>query len=159
MSWPHCTRVVVCGHFLAPISDAWNSCGYLNFTKYLDTQKICWNHSKIWTMWLYHRVMSPNDAEGIANSVDPDQTRSSLIWVCTVCPSISIWKLRIITVCKNCIFTPKIHYISFLCYCAFCFMLKKWLACQNNGWSALFTDVNNPKFGIKWYWNWSSMQE
>ena len=25
-------------------------------------------------MWLYHRVMSPNDAEGIANSVDPDQT-------------------------------------------------------------------------------------
>ena len=25
-------------------------------------------------MWLYHRVMSPKDAEGIANSVDPDQT-------------------------------------------------------------------------------------
>ena len=25
-------------------------------------------------MWLYHRVMSPNDADGIANSVDPDQT-------------------------------------------------------------------------------------
>ena len=25
-------------------------------------------------MWLYHRVMSPNDAEGMANSVDPDQT-------------------------------------------------------------------------------------
>ena len=24
-------------------------------------------------MWLYYRVMSPNDAEGIANSVDPDQ--------------------------------------------------------------------------------------
>ena len=32
------------------------------------------NHSKIWTMWLYHRVMSPNDADGMANSVDPDQT-------------------------------------------------------------------------------------
>ena len=30
--------------------------------------------------------MHPKDAEGIANSVDPDQTapRSSLIWVCTV---------------------------------------------------------------------------
>ena len=25
-------------------------------------------------MWLYHRVMSPNDAVGMANSVDPDQT-------------------------------------------------------------------------------------
>ena len=42
--------------------------------KYSDTQKICCNHSKIWTMWCYHRVMSPNDAAGMANSVDPDQT-------------------------------------------------------------------------------------
>ena len=25
-------------------------------------------------MWLYHRVMSANDADGMANSVDPDQT-------------------------------------------------------------------------------------
>ena len=25
-------------------------------------------------MWLYHRVISPNDADGMANSVDPDQT-------------------------------------------------------------------------------------
>ena len=25
-------------------------------------------------MWLYHRVMSPYDADGMANSVDPDQT-------------------------------------------------------------------------------------
>ena len=24
-------------------------------------------------MWLYRRVMSPNDADGMANSVDPDQ--------------------------------------------------------------------------------------
>ena len=51
--------------------------------------------------------MSPNDADGMANSVDPDQTaplgavcssRSSLIWVCTVCPGLSVRKLRIITV-------------------------------------------------------------
>ena len=47
---------------------------YRKFPKYLDTQKICCNHFKIWTMWLYHRVMSPNDADGMANSVDPDQT-------------------------------------------------------------------------------------
>ena len=42
------------------------------FSKY--TQNTCCNHSKIWTMWLYHRVMSPNDADGMANSADPDQT-------------------------------------------------------------------------------------
>ena len=25
-------------------------------------------------MWLYYRVVSPNDADGTATSVDPDQT-------------------------------------------------------------------------------------
>ena len=30
--------------------------------------------TKIWTMWLYLRVMSPNEADGMANSVAPDQT-------------------------------------------------------------------------------------
>ena len=47
---------------------------YCKSPKYSDPQTICCNHSKIWTMWLYHRVMSPNDADGMANSVDPDQT-------------------------------------------------------------------------------------
>ena len=28
----------------------------------------------VWTIWIYHRVMSPNDADGMANSVEPDQT-------------------------------------------------------------------------------------
>ena len=70
---------------------------YRKFPKYSDTQNICWNHSKIWTVWLYHREMSPNDAEGMANSVDPDQT-APLIWVCTVCSDLSVRKLRIITV-------------------------------------------------------------
>ena len=46
---------------------------YRKFPKYSDTQNIC-NQSKIWTVWLYRRVMSPNDADGMANSVDPDQT-------------------------------------------------------------------------------------
>ena len=49
-------------------------------------------------MWLYHRVRSQNDADGMANSVDPDQTAPSLIWVCTVCPDLSVQKLRKITV-------------------------------------------------------------
>ena len=47
---------------------------YRKFPKYSDTQNICCNHSKIWSMWLFHRVMSPNDADRMANSVDPDQT-------------------------------------------------------------------------------------
>ena len=41
--------------------------------------------------------MSPNDADGMANSVDTDQS-APLIWVCTVCPGISVRKLRITTV-------------------------------------------------------------
>ena len=73
---------------------------YCKFPKYLDTPKICCNHSKIWVMWLYRRIMSPDDADGMANSADPDQSvpRTSLIWACTVYPGISVQKLRIITV-------------------------------------------------------------
>ena len=47
---------------------------YLKFPKYSDTQKLCCNQSKSWTMWFYYSVMSPNFADGMANSVDPDQT-------------------------------------------------------------------------------------
>ena len=42
--------------------------------------------------------MHPKDAAGIANSVDPDQTAP--IWVCTVCPDLSVRKFRIITYLK-----------------------------------------------------------
>ena len=41
--------------------------------------------------------MCPKDADGMANSVDPDQTTwSSLIWVYTVCLDLPVQKLRII---------------------------------------------------------------
>ena len=64
-------------HFLKSVLDP----NYRKFPKYSDTQKICCNHSKIWTMWLYHRVMNPKDAKGIANSVDPDQTATlGAVW-------------------------------------------------------------------------------
>ena len=65
---------------------------YRKFPKYSDVQKICCDHSKIWTMWLYHGVMSPNNADRIANSVDPDQTApllsgSALFWLPRhICP-------------------------------------------------------------------------
>ena len=43
--------------------------------------------------------MCPKDVhvEGIVNNVDPDQT-APLIWVYTVCPDLSVRKLRTITV-------------------------------------------------------------
>ena len=52
-----------------------------------DTRKICCNYPKSWTVWFYDRVMRPKDADGMANSVDPDlmSSKSSLIWVYTVC--------------------------------------------------------------------------
>ena len=69
----HLSVLVISPRLLKSQHSNWES-GYRKFPKYSDTQKICCNHSKIWTMWLYHRVMSPNDADGMANSVDPDQT-------------------------------------------------------------------------------------
>ena len=81
---------------------------YRKFPKYLDTQNICCNHSKIWTMWLYHRVMNESKRcrrNGKQCRAWSDcSSRISLIWVCTVCPGISVQKLRIITVI--------IHYVK-----------------------------------------------
>ena len=39
---------------------------------------------KIWSVWFYDGVMDPKDADGIANSVNPDLTAGEA--VCTVCP-------------------------------------------------------------------------
>ena len=79
-----------------------DKCLSLGKPKYLDTQKIGCNHSKIWTMWLYHRVMSKRCRRN-GKQWKPWSdcfSRSSLIWVCTVCPGIPVRKLRIITVFK-----------------------------------------------------------
>ena len=56
--------------------------------------------------------MSPNDADGMANSVDPDPTRSSLIWVCTVWLDLPVRKLRNITVIS--LETEMGHYANLL---------------------------------------------
>ena len=73
---------------------------YRKFPKYSDTQKNCCNYPKFWTESFYYIVLGPKDTDRTANSVDPDQTasRSSLIWVCTVCLDLPVWKLRIITI-------------------------------------------------------------
>ena len=65
-----------------------------------DTRKVCRNCPKIWTRWLYHRIMYSQGADGMSEL--QTSSRSSLIWiyemgslirVCTVCPR-SVWKLR-----------------------------------------------------------------
>ena len=57
-----------------------NSWKYRKTPKNLDIRKNCCTYPKIWTMWLYYRVMYPKDADGIANSVDPDQTTPLAVW-------------------------------------------------------------------------------
>ena len=47
---------------------------YCKTPKNSDTQINCCNHPKIWTKWLYCRIMCPKSADQMANSVDPDQT-------------------------------------------------------------------------------------
>ena len=47
---------------------------YRKNPKYSDARKNCGNYPQIWTMWFHHGVTLPKDADGMANSVDPDQT-------------------------------------------------------------------------------------
>ena len=77
---------------------------YRKFHKYSDTQNICCNHPKSWTRWRFRKVMHPKDAEGIANSVDPDQTAPlGAVWSGSALfaqPDLSVRKLRKIRVVK-----------------------------------------------------------
>ena len=48
---------------------------YCKSPKNLDTRKtaVLITYPKIWTMWLYYRIMCPKVADRIANSVDPEE--------------------------------------------------------------------------------------
>ena len=62
---------------------------YRKIPKNSDICKICCNHPKISTKWLYHRVMRPIGTDGMANSVDPDQEQFGLGLHClprSICP-------------------------------------------------------------------------
>ena len=99
--WPRLFQSFWAKLKMSPMLILFSPCSmYLKFLKYSDTQKMCCNHSKIWTMWLYYRIMSPNDADGMTQCRpwSDCSSRCSLIWVCTVSLGISVWKLRIITV-------------------------------------------------------------
>ena len=56
------------------------------------TPGTCSGYPKILLKWIFCRVIRLNDPDGMANSVDPDQTapRSSLVWVNTVCLDLSV---------------------------------------------------------------------
>ena len=75
---------------------------YRKVPKLSDARKLSSNLPKIQTKSPTLSVFHQKDVNGIANSEDPNQTaplgKSSLIWVCIVCPDLSVQKLRIITV-------------------------------------------------------------
>ena len=91
---------------------------YCNFLKYSDTQKNL------------NYVVLPQSNESKRCRRNGKQcrpwsdfsSRSSLIWVCTVCPGISVRKLRIITVMFYLLFDFIWHLHTFFSfnYCLFC---------------------------------------
>ena len=76
-----------------------DTCITVKILKIRTSEKNCCNYPKVGTVSFYYRAKGPKDSDRMANSVDPDQTApSSLIWVYTVCPDLSVRKLRIIMV-------------------------------------------------------------
>ena len=78
---------------------------YRKIAKNSYIRNSCYNHPKILTKWLYHRVMRPKDADGMANRVDPDQTATLGVPLGAVWSGSKLFaqnylskKLRIITV-------------------------------------------------------------
>ena len=68
--------------------------------------------------------MHQKDAEGIANSVAPDQT-APLIWVCIVCQVLSVRKLRKITVRYKTINNTKHQFLFFFFFfCDWCYAIQ-----------------------------------
>ena len=65
---------------------AWRPNNYRKNPKNSVTQKICCKHPKISKRRLYCRVMRPKDSDGIANSVDPDQTLGLHCLPRPICP-------------------------------------------------------------------------
>ena len=92
---------------------------YCKVPKFSDAKKLCCNLPKIQTK--RSNLICQNDANGIANSEDPDQTRSSLILVCTVSPDLSVRKLGV----------NMVHFL-FQHHSRFCYLIKQWELLQPN---------------------------
>ena len=63
---------------------------YRKVPNFLDTRNCC-NSPKIQTKRPNLKVFCQEHANKIANSEEP---KSSLIWVCTICPDLSVRKFR-----------------------------------------------------------------
>ena len=80
--------------FLTGLSACYGfTCITIKLLKIRTPEKLLY-YPKIRTMWLYFRIMRPNDADGIANSVDPDQEQSDLGLHCLPRPSENLGSLR-----------------------------------------------------------------
>ena len=64
----------------------------MGYNKIRLNQNSYHNCSKIGTVWFYNAAMYSKDADGMANSADPDQTASS------VCSDLSVPAHRVFTV-------------------------------------------------------------
>ena len=75
---------------------------YRKKPKNLNTRKICCIYPKSWTVWFCDRVMCPKNADGMEKKQyrpwSDCSSRSSLIWVYTVCLDLPVRKLRIVMV-------------------------------------------------------------
>ena len=96
----HLIRVYTVSHFAIPPAtfkciSVRSNLGYPKTPKTSGHPNNCCNYPTTGTVSFNYRVMGPNNAVGIANSVDHDRL---LIWICTVCQDLSVRKLRIITV-------------------------------------------------------------
>ena len=65
-----CSKIAHVSATMSPLVTNVNTVKFLNIR---TPKKICCNHPKILTKWLYHRIMRPEDADGMANSVDPEK--------------------------------------------------------------------------------------
>ena len=65
---PHCSNF----RTITAIFQLSECLAFLQFCKnpkILDAQKVCCNHPKIWTSWLYHRIMRPKGADAKAQDL------------------------------------------------------------------------------------------
>ena len=79
----------------------------MGYNKIRLNQNSYHNCSKIGTVWFYNAAMHPKDADGMANSADPDQTASS------VCSDLSVPAHRVFTVIatkKRQVYIPRVTF-------------------------------------------------
>ena len=115
----------------------------VKFLNIRTPEKICCSPPKIRTKWLYHRVMHPKDADGIANSVDPDQTAPL---------GASCRQRRLLRLCRCGGWSESVLYAChFVCFSVPHFQITRRVHNINTGVS--LDDFFNGQFENCWWWN------